>query len=517
MLALCEWPLNISNRKTQGGITVETKELEELIVHIQNIKCETNTIELKKAAMGCPQKIYDTLSSFSNQDEGGIILFGVDENDYSVSGVYDPADLEKKVNGKCKEMEPVVRPVMTCALINDKPVVSAEIPGIPYADRPAFYKAKGRIKGSYIRVGDSDEPMTEAEIYSFESYRLRAHDDESVCGSDMKFVDEERLASFIEKSRENRPNFTKHFNDEELLESTGVTKDGKPTLAGILVFSEVPQLYFPDLSVVAYSVPGNELGESGSEGERFTANKRIDGSLNTMLEESLKFIRMNTRNKITINKDGSRKDDGEYPQIAVREAVLNALMHRDYGKYSLGSPVQIAIFHNRMEITSPGSLYGTSSVNKLGKIRLETRNSRLAILLEMTGIAEHRYSGIPTIRKECLAAGLPEPEFINKNGEFTVIFKNRFFDDDIEQSASSPAGSEPELNDLQKEVLAFCSEPRTRNEIAQTMNLTASYLRTAALTPLLKAGLLKMTMPEKPKSRLQKFYADPDAKKHSSH
>lgn len=138
------------------------------------------------------------------------------------------------------------------------------------------------------------------------------------------------------------------------------------------MFSEVPQLYFPDLAVIAYAVPGVVLGELGAGGERFTANKRIEGSLASMLEDALKFVRMNTRNRIIIDREGNRVDDGEYPQVAVREAVLNALMHRDYSRYSLGTPVQIAIFQDRMEITSPGTLYGTSSVEHLGRIRLET-------------------------------------------------------------------------------------------------------------------------------------------------
>lgn len=98
----------------------------------------TNTIELKKAEVDCPRKIYDTLSSFSNQDDGGVILFGIDEEDYTVTGVYNPADLSAKIAGKCKEMEPVVRAVITCASIEGKPVVTAEIPAVSYTERPVF-------------------------------------------------------------------------------------------------------------------------------------------------------------------------------------------------------------------------------------------------------------------------------------------------------------------------------------------------------------------------------------------
>lgn len=70
-------------------------------------------------------------------------------------------------------MEPIVRPLLTVVEKNGKSFVSADIPGVDLSDRPVFYKGKGRLKGSYIRVGDSDEPMTEYEVYSYEAYRKK--------------------------------------------------------------------------------------------------------------------------------------------------------------------------------------------------------------------------------------------------------------------------------------------------------------------------------------------------------
>lgn len=93
-------------------MTVE--ELMEKLELIQKIKCETSTLEIKSAEQGCPQRLYDTLSSFSNQDDGGIIIFGVDEKQgYKEVGVYDPQDIQKKINEQCLQMEPVVRPLLT--------------------------------------------------------------------------------------------------------------------------------------------------------------------------------------------------------------------------------------------------------------------------------------------------------------------------------------------------------------------------------------------------------------------
>ena len=155
-----------------------TEELLDKLDEIKEIKSESKVLEIKAAKQGCPKNLYDTLSSFSNQDDGGIIIFGIDEADnFKECGVYDPQDIQKKINEQCKQMEPVVRPLLTVAEKEGMFFVSAEIPGMDVADRPCFYGGKGRIKGSYIRVGDSDEPMTEYEIYSYEAFRKKYQDD----------------------------------------------------------------------------------------------------------------------------------------------------------------------------------------------------------------------------------------------------------------------------------------------------------------------------------------------------
>ena len=137
-----------------------TEELLEKLELIQKLKCETNTLEIKSAENGCPKHLYDTLSSFSNQDDGGTIIFGVDEKqNYKEVGVYDPQDIQKKINEQCLQMEPVVRPLLTVVEKNQHFFVSAEIPGMDLTERPCHYKGQGRLKGSYIRSGDSDEPI----------------------------------------------------------------------------------------------------------------------------------------------------------------------------------------------------------------------------------------------------------------------------------------------------------------------------------------------------------------------
>ena len=97
-------------------------ELIEMVNNILLIRSESNRIEIKSAQNGCP-KLRDTLSAFANQVGGGVIVFGIDEdNDYSICGVYNASDLIKKVEGQCQEMTPILRPLFTTASINGQTV-----------------------------------------------------------------------------------------------------------------------------------------------------------------------------------------------------------------------------------------------------------------------------------------------------------------------------------------------------------------------------------------------------------
>ena len=100
---------------------MQTVELLSLIEEIQRRKAEGQTIEVKAAHEGCPKRLYDTLSSFSNQDAGGIIVFGLDEKQgFAAVGVYDLQDLQKNVTEQCNQMEPPVRAVFTAAELEGK-------------------------------------------------------------------------------------------------------------------------------------------------------------------------------------------------------------------------------------------------------------------------------------------------------------------------------------------------------------------------------------------------------------
>ena len=476
---------------------MQAEDLIQLTIDIKRQKTEKQTLELKAANKGCPTRLYDTLSSFSNQDDGGIIVFGIDENkEYDAVGVYDPQELQKKVNEQCKQMEPVIRPLFTVCEINEKIIVAAEIPAVDIIQRPVFYKGVGRVKGSYVRVGDSDEPMTEYEVYSYDAYRRRIKDDiRIVDNAKMSLFNQDRLDFYLECVKKERKNLSTNIEDRDILELMSITSEGIPTLAGVMVFSQYPQAYFPQLSITAVVLPGTKMGDLGSNQERFIDNERITGSISEMLDGAVDFIRRNMRTMTIIDQDGIRKDQTEYPIIAVREAILNALVHRDYSNHTENIPIRIEMYRDHMEIISSGDLYGKLTIDSLGKVRADTRNAVLANILELLKITENRYSGIPTIRKEFHDAHLPAPIFKVNHGEFTVIFKNNIYQEEGFKS----------IGTMDDDIIDFCKIPRTREELIEFTGKSRQYTMSIIMKRLINNGLIRLTIPDKPKSINQRY------------
>ena len=392
-------------------------------------------------------------------------------------------------------MEPVIRPVFTVADYEGKTVVSAEIPECDINDKPCYYKGAGRLRGSYIRVGDADLPMTEYEVYSYEAYKKKIRDElriverASVDDFSKKLLDE-----FFIKLRSTKSQLAT-LDDRKILRLQGMTDHDNPTVVGTLLLCEYPQAFFPQLGITAMVVDGIEFGLANQDGVRFIDNKRIDGTIPQMLEEAISFVRRNTRSATIINNDGKREDRSEYPMKAVREVILNALVHRDYSIHSEDSPIRVVLYSDRLEVENPGGLYGRLPVNDLGKLPGDTRNPFLAGNLEIMIDTENRFSGIPTIISEMKNAGLRPPVFESRRGNFKVILYN-----DKEQRETV----ETETSD--DDLLAFFNKPRSKEEVAGFVGVKSPYYAMRRyIKPLLESGVIEMTMPDKPKSVLQRY------------
>ena len=395
-------------------------------------------------------------------------------------------------------MTPVVRPVCTVASIDSKVFVSAEIQEIDIFEKPCFYTGAGRLKGSYIRSGDSDEHMTEYEIYSYEAFRKKIQDEIRVeSRAEIKDIETDSFSLYLTNLRKKKPQ-QGNLSTAKVMKLQGFSDGQKPTLAGIMMFSEYPQSFYPQLCITAVSVQGYEIGDLGDLSQRFDDNERIEGTIPQMLDGAMNFMRRNIKVRTIINPmTGKREDKPEYPIVALREVILNALIHRDYSIHTDLSPITIRVFKDRIEVENPGGLYGRMTINELGKTIADTRNPFIAKAMEIIGETENRFSGIPIIRRQMSEFRLPAPVFESRRGSFKVTLFNG-------QETSESKND----NSLSRQILDYCSVWRTRADLKEHFGqLTSSYLMSYFVNPLVAQGKIALRFPEKPRSKKQEYRA----------
>jgi len=474
-------------------------ELLNLIYEIQSFRSEQDNIEVKSAAKG-PPKIYDSLSSLSNRPGGGVLIFGLDEaKDFEPVGVYNLDDLRKKVGEAASQMEPPLRLTFTSRKYKGATILAAEVPECPIDLKPCYYKPAGLHGGSYIRVADGDRKMTDYEIYMFMSSRSQAVDDlQPVIRAGLDDLDEQAIDNYIAKIKEKRPGsrlFT--LPREKLLKSLNILTEyeGKlvPTLAGILMFGVFPQQFFPSLFVAFLLFAGTSPSVKGPRGERFLDNRRLDGTIPEMIAEAEKAVVYNMRRSTVVS--GLWRDDiDEYPRVAIREAIINALAHRDYSHYALGTHVQIRMFTDRLEIENQGGLFGHLSEDAIGIDAPATRNAALMRMLEDMDLVENRGSGIQAMIEAMRSAHLAPPRFKDKHTAFQVTFYNHTLLDQETVEWLNKFSSIP-LNDNQRFALAYLKRnpfaPKLTNRDYQRINSVDSVQATKDLGDMVRrAGVL---------------------------
>jgi ATP-dependent DNA helicase RecG len=189
-----------------------------------------------------------------------------------------------------------------------------------------------------------------------------------------------------------------------------------PTLTGVLFFAYDPQRFYPSLTITFLHLAGTTTAPVNLDAPVYLDNREFRGSIPAMIEaaRAAVFQRVGRRAIVT----GFRRHEiPDYPEVAVREAIINAVAHRDYRRS--GSFIQIRLFTDRLEIQSPGGLAAGLTVENL-VYEQHTRNPRIMRLLEDLGYVERRGIGIDTIIASMSTAGLQPPEFEDRRVSFWV-------------------------------------------------------------------------------------------------
>ena len=248
----------------------------------------------------------------------------------------------------------------------------------------------------------------------------------------------------------------------------------QPTNAGILMFGYDPQLPLPQSEVVCVKF-ADELGV-----RTYVDRKNFRGPLPELIDQASSFLRQYIRVGATI-RGFRREDEPEYPYEALREAVVNALVHRDYSR--IGETVRLFMFSDRVEVRSPGGLMPGITIDDLLAMRVTSisRNPVLAgFLRDIPGYMERIGSGIRFMISEMRALGLPDPEFI-EHQDFIVTFQNG------QATTTAPAG----LNARQQTALRIVRERGSINN-GEYCEATGAAERTGLrdLQDLVAKGLL---------------------------
>ena len=323
--------------------------------------------------------------------------------------------------------------------------------------------------------------------------------DAAVCsGATMTDISRAKITSFLERAQAERDYaLGPRTPVQKALTHLNLLAGERPTHAAILLFGKKPQRFMITSEVKCMHFHGLEARKP------IPSYHIYKGDLFEMVDQAADFV-MSKLARAVIPRDGKVASDVEYelPWKAVREAIVNAVTHRDYA--SNGS-VQVMLFADRLEIWNPGELPPALSIAKLHHPHPSLpRNPLIADPMFLTRYAEKAGSGILDMLQQCQDAGLREPEFRQDGGFFVQTMWRPKSAAAVQ--VPSPLGTKSALSRHQVGILRKCNNDSTLvalMEIAGRSDRTK--FRHQVVSPLLEEGLLEMTIPSRPTSRMQKY------------
>ena len=481
---------------------MEYNEALELIEAIRSGRFESELVEVKASHRALPSRIYEALSAFANHDEGGIIVLGLDERrGFAPVGVFDPQAATAQLMDIARRMDPALSPSTIVVYVEDAPVIVVDVAECLYDQKPCFYKQAGLNAGSYIRVGNTNRQMTSYEVFSFVSNRGQPKfDQELVAEASLDDLDHELLRRYLDRVRQSHTSRWDRLrldsrSYEQQLCALDIAHQSDmqihPTLAGLLCFGIWPQRLFPSLVMTFVRYPGTTVDEKGPRGERFIDNLKCEGSLVEMVDRMLSRITDNMRQSVLIEGLFNRRLP-EYPTEAIREALVNAVVHRDYSHMVRGSQIRIEMYADRIQIQSPGGLYGPVNEHNLEEAQ-STRNQLLMRFLEDLGAVENRGSGIRAMVAAMREARLEPPRFRDTRDDFRVVLRNASLMNPETIQWLNQFGDYP-LNDSQRRALVYLrhNDRMTNSDYRRLNNVSDTTQATRELRELVDRDLVVM-------------------------
>ncbi len=396
--------------------SLPASEIYERLVNLD----ESEQIEAKRGS-DIGTSAMETICALANEPGlgGGVLLLGVEREElalfpaYEVVGVSNPDNLASDLATRCRnDFNIPLRVDIRPDRIDDKLVVVVFVPESAPGDKPVYFKSQGLPRGAFRRVGPTDQRCTEDDMQVFYAGRGNETPDSSpLPDTSLDDIDLDALADYRQSRKEANPDAEElRWNDEDLLKALNCARvnQGKTvlTVAGALLFGKALLLrrLFPMTRVDYIRVPGREWIPD--------PEKRFDSI--ELRDPLMRLVRRATAAVLDDLPKGfslpegqlQRQDVYPIPQRVIREAIVNAVMHRSY---RVQAPIQMIRYSNRLEIINPG--FSLKSPEHLGEPGSQTRNPVIAAVLHETRFAETKGSGIRVMRDMMEKAGLTPPTF----------------------------------------------------------------------------------------------------------
>jgi ATP-dependent DNA helicase RecG len=353
----------------------------------------------------------ECLVALANGD-GGLIVLGVDDDGRPTTDIWDD-EAEGALRAAALLCRPPVPTQWQPVELAAKTLMGIYVP----RSTDLHSLQDGRV---LVRSGRENRPLSGDEIRTLANSKNAADFEvEPVPGARATDLDPGIIRDYLD--RRAARGAAKVSSTEELLFEVGATdRDGNPTLTGILLFGKNPQAFFPQSGVVFVRFPGTEpRGEDGGIG--YGRRDEIGGTVARIVERAWNIIFEEMRVGAQVNRL-EREELTEYPRFAVREALVNAVAHRDYR--ITGRRIEIRMYADRLEIISPGGLPGYMTLDNLVEEHF-SRNPRLVNGLYQWGYIEELGLGIDQMIEEMVQSGHPPPQFRATPHLFTVTLSNK--------------------------------------------------------------------------------------------
>jgi ATP-dependent DNA helicase RecG len=418
------------------------------------------------------ETLAEALVAFANAD-GGTILIGITPQG-EVTGEVLAEDVEailSRALGLCRP------PVATEWGQEELPL--GTVVHISAARSPELHSlADGRV---LIRHGPENRPLGGDAIRQLAATKSSGDfEAEPVGGAAREDLDDETIQEYLEKRSDRGRRPVSGSVDDHLISIGALTPDGTPTVSGLLLFGKEPQEFLSQSGIVFVRFVGTEpRGKDGLAG--YGRRVELGGALARLLESAWNVIWEEMRvGAVVVGLQ--REEQPEYPSFAVREALVNAVAHRDY-RLS-GRRAEIRMFEDRLEVISPGGLPGYITVDNIVEEHF-SRNPRVVAGLFQWGYIEELGLGIDRMIEEMMQRGHPAPEFKATPYTFSVVLRN------VRERRPAPVW-EQNMNERQMRALAHVREfGRITNRDYRTIcpNVSAETLR-LDLADLVDKGLL---------------------------